>query len=259
MKAQTIDEVLLELDTIIENTTYEKSHLCIFAWVYRRTTAQIKSEIDQGNFEDNDRMAVFDVDFANYYLDAYHRYQQGESVPESWEVAFDAKNEKLTIIQHVLLGMNAHINLDLAVTAAETMQSKPIAKLENDFKKVNDILAGLLDEMQSKIAKSSFFMFLLDWIGKRADEKIINFSIRQARNQSWRLANELWALEGLDKQLRIEQADRSIGKIGEFIRKPKSGLLRFILKIIGWFEPANMATVIKKMNENLNNQNILKK
>jgi len=249
MKPETIDEVLLELDAIIENSTHERNYLGIFAWVYRRTTAQIKTEIEMGSFEDNERLHIFDVAFANYYLDAYRKYQQQEPIPQSWRVAFDAKNDKLTMIQHVLLGMNAHINLDLSVTAAEIMQGKPITELENDFKKVNDILAKLLDEVQAKIAKSSFLMFLLDWIGKRTDEKIIDFSIRQARNQSWRLANEIWSLERAERQSRIERADQSISRIAGFIRNPKSRLLKFVLKIIGWFEPGNPTIIINKLKK----------
>ncbi|MBN2175694.1 MAG: hypothetical protein JW731_16310 [Bacteroidales bacterium] len=247
MKPQTIDEVLQEMDGIIERSIHEKSFLGIFAYIYRQTTARIKEEIEQGNFENNDRLSGFDVVFANFYLDAFRKYREGEPVTESWRVAFEAQNKKLTIIQHLLLGMNAHINLDLAITASEVMDKKPIAELENDFIKVNDILAGLLDEMQSKIAKASMMMFLLDWIGKRTDEEIINFSIKEARKQSWRLANEIWSLEGAAKEYRIKQADRSIGEIGNFISKPKSGLLRFVLKIIGRFEPAEPAAVINKL------------
>lgn len=103
--------------------------------------------------------------------------------------------------------------------------------------------------MQSKIGKVSALMFLLDWIGKRTDEKIINFSIKKARDQSWKIANEFWALGGFEKINRVNQVDESIKSIGEFIKNPKSGFLAFILKFISRFEEKNIETIIKKLKE----------
>ncbi|MCB2221619.1 MAG: hypothetical protein KQI35_14580 [Bacteroidetes bacterium] len=245
MTHNSIDEVILKLDEIIATSLQQQSYLGIFAWVYKRTTEQIRTEIEQGTFEDNPRLEQFDVLFANYYLDALQKYIRGETVSKSWEIAFDSKDEKLTIIQHLLMGMNAHINLDLAVAAAKFMEGKPIADLEHDFNKVNDILAGLLNEMQSKIARASILMFLLDWIGKRSDEKIINFSMVQARTQSWRVANELWSLRGADREDRIKQVDPSIYKLGQFIKNPPSRFLKMILRMISWFEVKQADRIIQ--------------
>ena len=116
--AKTIDEVLSELDLIIDSTLVENNHLGIFAYVYRRTTAQIKQAIIERQFEDNERMERLDVAFANLYLTAYQRYTANLSCSESWKMAFDAKNDNISILQHIILGMNAHINLDLGIATA---------------------------------------------------------------------------------------------------------------------------------------------
>ena len=249
MGVKTIDEVLAELDKIVQETINEGNYLGIFAFVYRRTTEQIKYEIEKGNFENNELLEQLDVLFAQYYLDAYNHYRQGNPVSKSWQTVFESKNERLTIIQHLLLGMNAHINLDLALAASKLMKDKPIEALENDFHKVNDILAGLLNEMQSRISRISFLMFLLDLIGKRTDEKLINFSMKQARTQAWRVARELWSFKGTEKENRIIEVDRSIHQLGEFIKNPKSGFLKFILKIIGWFEVKNIKKIIGELRK----------
>jgi hypothetical protein len=245
MAHKNIDAVIQELDQIVEWSIHEKSFLGIFAYIYQRTTQQIKAEIEKGNFEDNQRLEHLDVVFAGFYLDAFRNYQRGEPVSESWKIAFDAQNEDLTTIQHLLLGMNAHINLDLAIAASQVMAGKPIDPLENDFNKVNDILAGLLNEMQSKIAKVSYLMFLLDWLGKRSDEKIINFSMVQARTQSWRVASELWSLKDSVREERISQVDHSIYNLGTLIKQPPSRFLKMILKIISWFEVKQADKIIR--------------
>jgi hypothetical protein len=249
MTQKTIDEVLKELDDIIDSSVRDKNYIGIFAYVYRRTTAQIKSDIELGKFENNVRLQNFDIAFANLYLDAYRSYTENKPISKSWEIAFNSKNERLTIIQHLMMGMNAHINLDLAIAASSVMVGKPINELENDFHKVNEVLAGLLNEMQVKIGKVSKLMFLLDWIGKRTDEKIINFSMAQARTNSWRIANELRGLQGEQRQIRIDEADLFVRNISAWIKSPKSKFLKYILKLVSAFEEKNTEIIISKFKE----------
>ena len=42
---QSIDEILLELDKIIDECVANRSYQSIFAYIYRRTTAEIKKGI----------------------------------------------------------------------------------------------------------------------------------------------------------------------------------------------------------------------
>ena len=45
----------------------------------------------------------------------------------------DSDFERLTVLQHLLLGMNAHINLDLAVTVSNVATPETLDKLKDDF------------------------------------------------------------------------------------------------------------------------------
>jgi len=249
MPQLTINDVINELDIIISDSVRDKNYLAIFAWVYKRTTEQIKAEVDKGSFGDGQRLQQFDIVFASLYLDAYRDYKDNKPISQSWKIAFDAAMEKHTIIQHLMMGMNAHINLDLAVAASTVMEGKPIAELEHDFNKVNDVLAGLLDEMQVKMGKVSKLMFLLDWIGKRTDEKVINFSMEKARTVSWFTANELWNLTGESRTAKIKEVDRNVKSISEFLIQPPSRFLRIVLKLIGRFEEKNVQIVIRKFKQ----------
>lgn len=246
-RATTIQEVLEQLDDIINESIAANSRMGLFAYIYRRTTSEVASEIALGHFEDNERLETLDVEFANLYLDAYKAYKNNEPLSSAWSYAFDHVDEPLTILQHILMGMNAHINLDLAVATATTMAGKEIRDVESDFNKVNDILFQITNEMQDRLSRVSPLMFVLDLVGKNKDEQIIDFSMRKAREQSWNSANLLWALgEGQDEEA-ISKIDHIVLKLSEQIKAPKSRTIRFLLKLMHKFETKKVSTILSKL------------
>ena len=247
--AKTIDEVLTELDLIIDSTIAENSYLGIFAYVYRRTTAQIKQAIHEKQFEDNERMELMDVAFANLYLSAYQKYSDNQDCSASWKAAFKAKYDKITIIQHLMLGMNAHINMDLGIAAATFAPGLSMAELKNDFMKVNQILNDLTNEMQERVAKVSRLMVLLDLMGKNSDELIVNFSMVKAREQAWNLACVLAELSDAERKSVIEVTDQTIAKLGSMMKSPPGKWLKMALKLIAFFEEKNIKTIISRLKE----------
>jgi hypothetical protein len=246
-QAITIDEVLQHLDVIIATSSADNDPLGYFAYIYRRTTAEIKKAIIENKFDDGPRMEKFDVHFANKYLDAFREYHSGQPICSPWAKAFDIKNEKLTILQHIILGMNAHINYDLGMAAAEFMAGKQIEDMKNDFMLVNDVLASLVDELQDKVGRVSRLMFLLDWIGKRSDEAVMNFSMEKARGQAWNLAVSLSASDGKLKKDKIDETDLIIGKLAEVVKHPPGKLLAYTIKFISRFEDKDVKRVIAKL------------
>ena len=81
--------------------------------------------------------------FANRYLAAYDAYQNHKPVTESWQYTFQVNEQWWPIVlQHLLLGMNAHINLDLGIAAARISPGEKLQSLQNDFLKINKILEG---------------------------------------------------------------------------------------------------------------------
>jgi hypothetical protein len=248
--AKTLDEVLMELDLIIDNSVVDNNFPGIFAFVYRRTTAQIKQAILNKQFEDNERMERMDVTFANLYLTAYQNYMDHKSCSSSWLIAFNSKSDRITIMQHIMLGMNAHINMDLGIAAAKVAPGNELAALKNDFMKVNDVLKSLVNEMQDRVSKVSRLMFLLDWNGQNSDEAIINFSMAKAREQAWNLAYLLSKLTEEEKIQVIESADQTISAFSELIKNPPGRLLKLTTKLIAFFEEKDVKTIITQLREN---------
>jgi len=247
---KTIKEVLETLDLIIDETVNDNNKLGIFAYVYRRTTAKIEEAIKNKRFEDNARMEKMDVTFANFYIQAYFDYKEEKPVSRAWEASFSARNKKISIVQHLMLGMNAHINLDLGQAAALTSSASQIQSLKNDFMEVNKVLAELTDVMQKKLNRVSPLMFLLDWTGHRQDEILINFSMIKARDQAWSLAEELARLLGDKKDERINRADQNITFLSNILISPPGKLLKFALRMLGMFEQKNVGKIIKSLEKN---------
>jgi hypothetical protein len=246
---QSIDQVINELDIIVDRSVQDNNYLGIFAYVYRRTTAQIRQAIVNKQFDDNERMEKMDVNFANKYLNAYRKFNNNESCSKSWSIPFRAKDEKLTIIQHLLLGMNAHINLDLGTAASELAPGNSIHDLEKDFMKVNDILASLTEEMEKRIGRVSWWMFLLGWIGGKTDDATVNFSIRKAREEAWEFACKLSSIDDAQKILKIEEVDTIISDLGGIILRPPGIILRSILRFISRFEENQVKKIIEGLEK----------
>lgn len=245
---QTIDAVLEELDRIIATCVSERNYLSVFAYVYRRTTAEIKKGIDDGRFLDGGRMEKFDVRFARYYIDAWYGYRAGQPVSQSWALTFDARNEQLTVLQHLMMGMNAHINLDLGVTAATTRLGGKMSDIEADFMVVNDILNELVNEMQSRISRVSPAIFLLDWIGQNNDEKVADFAMRKARGTAWSLACLLNPQDDNTRTISIQEADRIAAQLGKAMKNPPGRLLRYVLKMVSWLEEKDPERVLNALS-----------
>lgn len=246
--AKTIDEVIIQLDGIIDQTVEADNFLCAFAYVYRQTTIEVKKGIETGRFEDGPRMEKMDVIFANLYISAYNNYQTSTSISRSWKYAFDAKKDNISLVQHILLGMNTHINMDLSIAAASVCDGKNIIDFKNDFMIINKILSELTNTMQKGLGRVSFMMRLLDFFGFRNDEKVINFSIKKARGFAWLNAVELSLLQGAKRNIRINEIDLRVLELSQMIKQPPGKFLNLMLKFITLFEEKNAKEIINKLS-----------
>lgn len=245
---QTIDEIIEEMDDVINRCVREKSKLGYFAVLYRDVTVQVRNKIRQGNyFEDNERMERLDVIFAKRYLEAIYDYWDEDKPSKSWLVAFDSSRSKSPmILQHLLLGMNAHINLDLAIATAQVASGHSISGIKNDFQKIMNLLSGMIDEVQERIEIISPSFKWIDKFGGRTDERIAGFVINKARDLAWRTAERL-ANES------PEQVTVTIKKNDEIVTFVARGIINpgFILRISFWMikrrEEKNVVKVIETL------------
>jgi hypothetical protein len=244
MPATTIDAVLSQLDGIIEGSRRDRSRVGYFAVLYRAVTARVKHDIAAGRFEDGARMERLDVIFANRYLDALEAYRVQRPTSRCWRVAFDATARwPPLVLQHLLLGMNAHINLDLGIAAAEACPGTSFPALERDFGEINRLLAEMIDDVQRRLARISPWMWLLDRIGQRADEALCGFCLSAARAVAWGAALRLASLPPERRPPDIERLDDVASALARPIETP-GPLVRAALLAVRVREPNDVGHVL---------------
>lgn len=221
MEAQNIDEVVKLLDEVIAAYRTRSTRLAFFPALYRGVTVRVRALLGTGTFEDDARMDRFDTLFANRYFAALERTQDRESVPRAWRVAFDMEpRTDLMILQHLLLGINAHINFDLPVAAVTAAPGAALPALRSDFMKINEILFDLLETVQGTINRFSPLLDLLDRVGGRTDELLVGFSIKTSRDEAWHEATRLSREEGPVRERSIISIDRRVALLGQHIIVP---------------------------------------
>ncbi|WP_298313170.1 DUF5995 family protein [uncultured Aquimarina sp.] len=231
---RTIDEVITSLDDIILKSQTDNDPLGYFAALYRRVTLKVKEGIENDFFDDGPRMEKLDVIFASRYLDAYFDYQEDKRITNSWKIAFEVSKDYWPIVlQHLLVGINAHINLDLGIAAAEVSRGKNIQDLKGDFDKINRILSSLVIEVENDLANIWPTLKKILKLTSKVDNFLVDFSMELARDGAWKFAKELAAIPNEQLEVLIEQRDQKVAEKASIITNPGfiAGIILGIIRI----------------------------
>ena len=221
----SIDDVVARLAAIVQDAIDSGSRHGYFAALYHRVTVAVRTGIRAGAFSDNARMERLDVIFANRYIDAYERHTRGDAPSLSWQAAFVAAGRPdLSVLQHLLLGMNAHINLDLGIAAATVTRGGDLDSLHGDFNRINDVLASLLPIVEGQLREMSPELDALSGLAHsadRLDERVGNFSMEKARDTAWDFARRLAGMHSQTMQsVDIAARDSITAALGVKIQLP---------------------------------------
>jgi hypothetical protein len=233
MSEETFAATIGALEDIVDRCAANDDRAGYFAAMYVAVTTTVRDRAAAGRFEDAERMERFVSRFAGRYLDAERTWRTFDDPTEAWQVAFRAAtNWRPIILQHLLLGMNAHINLDLGVTAAGfAADAGVLDAVRVDFDAINDVLAELVDGCQGALGQVSPWLSLVDRLGGPGDEELIRFSLVAARRQAWSVAERLAPLSGDDLERAIAATDRAAAAVGLAVEHPglwASGLLLLV-------------------------------
>jgi hypothetical protein len=249
MLARNIDEVIARLTDIIDISRQDSSRLGYFAALYRRVTISVKEGVRSGRFQNGPQMERLDTSFANRYLEAYELHRKGGIPTASWQVSFEAaKHRRPLILQHLLLGTNAHINLDLGIAAVDAFPGDQLPQIQNDFDGINEVLTELVQPVEDAIGGVSPLIGFLERIDSKADDAIINFSLNRARASAWDFAVRLNSLGGNERIAAVKQRDQDIAALGRSVYKPPGFLLNLGLQAIRLLESNDIAKVINTLS-----------
>lgn len=237
MQAKTIDEVIEILNHIVEDCKKNNNPLGYFAVLYRQVTINVRTGIQNKQFDDNARMEHLDVHFANRYFQAYFDFKVHKPITKSWEIAFLSSQKKYLVMQYLLQGINAHINLDLGIATVITCDGQSIEGIKNDFYGINSLLSSMVDGVQQKIGAISPLFKILMPLTQKWDDKLAQFTIELARDGAWDFALQYQASTQRD-QLLVSR-DKKIEKLGLAL-VAQSMLLRWIVKTVLFFESGSV-------------------
>ncbi len=229
---------------VVDESVTRSSRIGYFAAMYRRVTQAVKDGISRGDFEDGERMSHFDALFAEHYFRALDAFQAGGELRRSWSIAFEAtQSRKPLILQHLLLGMNAHIYLDLGIAAAEAAPGPAYAALQNDFRRINDILFEQLDPTENRVGEHSPWLGLADYLLGSWDEWLAKLALQWLRESAWEFGASLAKSDREGWPELIRERDAMVAKVARGILDPGFPL-SWVIPIVRFREDQNTARVI---------------
>lgn len=242
----TIDQVIIYLDAIILKSQDDNNPLGYFAALYRKVTIKVKEGIQNNIFDNGPRMERLDVIFASRYLEAYFSYEKNKTITSSWQEAFNlSKNYWPIVLQHLLIGMNAHINLDLGIAAAEVSKGENIENLKDDFNKINTILSDLVMEVENDLSRIwPTLKKVLKWT-RGVDNFLVDFSMAIARDGAWKFAVQLANTPEERLKAAIAERDIKVTQKGKIITNPG----KIVGIILGVIRLGERGTVSKKIKD----------
>ncbi|MGE2733425.1 DUF5995 family protein [Mycolicibacterium vaccae] len=219
----SIDGVLAAFEKTIEWAQRCETPIGYFAVIYRQATLAIHQAIEAGDcFEHNAWMRSFQLVFAGRYfqaLDLYNGNDCGVRFPTRcllWEKAFHSETaDEPIIFQHLLTALNAHMNLDLGVAAAQAARTHdlPMALLRSDFDLVNAVLGSQVDAVLDAVEQVSPRIRRIRRWAFGAEIEFFEWLIIQFRDMAWAFA--LKCAAAADMASVIERCDLNYVQLTE--------------------------------------------
>ena len=187
-----------------------------FPAMYAHVTAAMQQRVVSGDFDDPMRTAAFTHRFADLYLTAAgDRPGAARCWQASWDVGGD---QRLLIAQHLLLGINAHVNYDLPQAVVATADATgDLASLRSDFDAVNDVLAGAYGHVARRLDGVARWTSTAAALG---GGRLFNFSLRVARDRAWAAAERLYVLDPPQRTEYLQDLDRLVGVLAYLVTRP---------------------------------------
>ncbi len=235
---------------IISLTQDAQDRIGYFAALYIHVATAFEAALADGTFSHPDYMAHLDVVFFRRYLLALKKYLTNASPSLCWQIAFDATPDPHPIVlQHLLLGMNAHINFDLGIATFDAAKGQDLTPLRDDFNKMNSLLASLLTTVMDDLSQIWPWLTIIDRAFGPIDDTLINFAMRQARDHAWSIATTLAASSDSTQQRRtIDQLQTRTSALADLLWNPGC-LINLPIAIIRAGERGNPRQIIKILSD----------
>lgn len=186
----------------------------IFLNCYALMTNNMLRAVEDQQFHDCPWVTELLHRFADYYFDALTAYDARSTAPAVWQLAFDAAaDSRYHVLQHLILGVNAHINYDLVFVLVDMLcrewndlTPQQRQSRYEDHCLVNTIIYQTIDTVQDQVVER--YSPAMDFVDKamfRADEWLLHKMIATWREEVWHGAHQLLACDCQSDTERVSQ------------------------------------------------------
>ena len=240
VRPASIRYVLTALETRLDRLPTASSRR-EFLRTYLRTTEAVGTAVEAGVFEDPGWVEAWDVAFAGLYLAALDADLRGDgAVPRPWRRAFDAPAASPPL-QHVLLGINAHVNHDLPQALLAVISDDDFAdpallgRRRRDHERIDGVLATRVAAEDGELARGQSRR-LLDRILAPPNRWASRRFLREARKKVWHNTVELQRARAAGAEVHaarlVELETLSDARIADLLA-PGQVLLKLALRGFG--------------------------
>lgn len=208
-------EVVGRMQRQVEQWETAGDHRAIFLSCYATMTGNMLKAIEAGRFRDEEWVGKLLRHFAGYYFDALSCFDCGDvEVPEVWRRVHEmSRHQPLHVLQHLLLGVNAHINYDLVLALYDVLKEEWPSlseegrrRRQDDHLMVNQIIAETVDQVQDEVVeRHDPAMDIADRLLGRLDERFLAALIRRWRGEVWENAQAMLACPDADARERLRR------------------------------------------------------
>lgn len=229
----TVEEALARLTAIEQFYREANDRRAVFVGAYIAITAAMIQAIEEGRFRDAHWVRSYLVQFSYLYLEALAAFERGalDDVPEAWRVAFElsASGEGL-VLQHLLLGVNAHINHDLAFALMRAGIDPERSVRYDDHSAVNEVLKRATDALQDHVERFySPALYFLDELFGHWDEELSTRVVAGSREKAWEYCLDLVGCSCAEDEAVVRRRiDQHAGSIARLIARPYTSPLDLI-------------------------------
>jgi hypothetical protein len=205
---EDIDGVVTRLkllqDILDEMPPSPKTHrVAAFNSLYLTITERVAGHLEGKDVVDKQWLEVLDVEFARLYFRALSTWGVPDvDTPDAWEVLFRrAQDEKLSGLEAAVLGVNAHINHDLALAVMATWRrlGHPGEGPQHpDYLLVNKIFYEEIPPLRRRFANA--WQMEIDRCVGELDDWSQRVVVRTTRALAWEQAERLWELQQEDEE-----------------------------------------------------------
>jgi hypothetical protein len=185
----------------------------VFLQCYTLMTRNMLVAVDAGTFHDGVWVSTLLHRFADYYFRALDSFTlHASTTPRVWRHAFEmAQQPRIHSLQHLFLGVNAHIRYDLVLTlndmlCGEWPELSEVQRQQRyaDHSQVNRIIYETVNAVQDGvIEKLNPEMDIVDTLMGGLDEWLIYKLISRWRDQVWQQAHDMIACTADSDRTRV--------------------------------------------------------